>query len=995
MGLMERIGLRKGATVATEVAVAEAQRQGMDSTPFSPGVPLLPTLGVGGQPRLWDTPTGYNTRTRVERGSGRMAFSALKEMSENYDVASMCIAHRIDDIRSLPWNIVAADGVDQSVEKSIAIAKRFMKKPDRQTPFNSWLAMYLEDVLRYDAGCLHKRRDRAGRHYGLEVVSGPTIAPLLDGWGRRPVGDAPAFAQFIQGQVQKWFTAEELIYQPFRPQPDSPYGIAPLEHVLLPANTDIRFQMHFLNYFTQGTVPEGFLVLPEQASNAQQMQEFQALYDAWFYGEEGRKRGMRVLPFGTEVKETKDATFDVNFPMFLLKKVCAAFKVTPADIGFTDDVNKSSGDSQADVQFRTGTLPLVRHIEGILTSYLQDDLGLPVVFQFDTRKDSEDQESIAKADEIHIRNGVVSVDEVREVRYGLPTDPENPAQRFIAVKPDSLTTLAQLQGLGGPTDPETLGPDPEAAPEAAPALPGGGEGEANTMQEGVTPGADAAAQPVTDSMIDSDASDLAPSGPKHIHPDIHQVLYERLMAKSLAGSVEVAGAALKAKDTGRVLMIQRCLDPEDPAAGTWEFPGGHLEPGEDPEDAAQREWEEETGLDWPADASLIGEWSNGKYVGLVYRIASESSVPINTGKGEDGETLAWFDPDHLEGFPALRQELAANLPAETLAKAMRRELSQWRSNTRSRLKRGQEPRRFQGAEHLSQELVDGLYTVLKSAGDEEAANRIFDAAMSATIGGGNPKAPTPPSWRDSPPLTTPYHDIDLELTDHYAPRIAAALGRTLTREQVRSILREQSPQVASRTLSQALSDHSRAAKLDKVLNDLWVDAYHSGAAAARVQLGIDPDALLGWSPGTMAAGPMPTSLSWTQALVQANIDIARVTRTTLNKLQDLITEGLEEGVAVDKLARRLNEFLRDPKRAEMIAHTEMARMATLGAEASYRQGGITQWDLVISSGACPKCVEIEAANPHFIGDTTKMPPVHPRCRCAMAPVETSIRNPFE
>ena len=52
-----------------------------------------------------------------------------------------------------------------------------------------------------------------------------------------------------------------------------------------------------------------------------------------------------------------------------------------------------------------------------------------------------------------------------------------------------------------------------------------------------------------------------------------------------------ASVALIDKD--RVLLIQRARPPYD---GLWSLPGGRLEPGETPEDAAAREVREEVGL---------------------------------------------------------------------------------------------------------------------------------------------------------------------------------------------------------------------------------------------------------------------------------------------------------------------------------------------------------------------------------------------------------------
>ena len=52
----------------------------------------------------------------------------------------------------------------------------------------------------------------------------------------------------------------------------------------------------------------------------------------------------------------------------------------------------------------------------------------------------------------------------------------------------------------------------------------------------------------------------------------------------------VAGVVRRA---GRILIARRAGD--DPLAGSWEFPGGKLRPGETPQAALRREWREEFG----------------------------------------------------------------------------------------------------------------------------------------------------------------------------------------------------------------------------------------------------------------------------------------------------------------------------------------------------------------------------------------------------------------
>ncbi len=136
--------------------------------------------------------------------------------------------------------------------------------------------------------------------------------------------------------------------------------------------------------------------------------------------------------------------------------------------------------------------------------------------------------------------------------------------------------------------------------------------------------------------------------------------------------VSVAGLVVRAADTGRVLMLQRALTEDDPAAGMWEFPGGHLNPGEDPLEGAMREWCEETGHTVP-EGRVVGDWvaCNEIYRGFVYEVPSEGDVSVIEDRdnvanpddpgGDQVESLAWWDVDQLADNPAIRRELLADM----------------------------------------------------------------------------------------------------------------------------------------------------------------------------------------------------------------------------------------------------------------------------------------------------------------------------------------------
>lgn len=146
------------------------------------------------------------------------------------------------------------------------------------------------------------------------------------------------------------------------------------------------------------------------------------------------------------------------------------------------------------------------------------------------------------------------------------------------------------------------------------------------------------------------------------------------------GDVKAAGIAVRAADTGRVLMIQRANAAGDPAAGCWEFPGGILLNGEHPYTGAKREWQEEMGVRLPSGAH-VGEWRSGVYHGFIHEVPKEGKVRINQppeGRRvmnpddpdkDNVEVAAWFHPEQLKRMSSLRDELRVSRPWNRVQKA--------------------------------------------------------------------------------------------------------------------------------------------------------------------------------------------------------------------------------------------------------------------------------------------------------------------------------------
>jgi len=124
---------------------------------------------------------------------------------------------------------------------------------------------------------------------------------------------------------------------------------------------------------------------------------------------------------------------------------------------------------------------------------------------------------------------------------------------------------------------------------------------------------------------------------------------------SSAGTIIKAASACVWRD-GRVLLVER---GRPPGAGAWSLPGGKLEAGEEPLQAALRELREETGLS--AELQLL--------VGIFpIRLAPHGfdihcftgfAAPGEARAASDARSVAWVMPEDAAGLPLAPNVLIA------------------------------------------------------------------------------------------------------------------------------------------------------------------------------------------------------------------------------------------------------------------------------------------------------------------------------------------------
>ena len=104
--------------------------------------------------------------------------------------------------------------------------------------------------------------------------------------------------------------------------------------------------------------------------------------------------------------------------------------------------------------------------------------------------------------------------------------------------------------------------------------------------------------------------------------------------------MECAGAVVRDQH-GRLLLVRR---GHEPALGKWSLPGGRIEPGESPAQAAAREVLEETGLEVEVGDLLqtVDIWGG-------YRVHDFSATVVGgrLRAGDDASDVRWCSPDEV------------------------------------------------------------------------------------------------------------------------------------------------------------------------------------------------------------------------------------------------------------------------------------------------------------------------------------------------------------
>lgn len=429
---------------------------------FSPLQPIPPSAPPA-EPRgrAFDYPVGYNI-SYTPRSYEPISFSTLRALAENCNLVRIILETRKDQVDSFAWNIQVKPNLDldpDSYRMQINVITAMLERPDRVHDWHQWLRALLEDYLVIDAPCIFKRRTRGGDLFSLDLIDGATILPLMDETGREPMPPDAAYQQIIKG-VPAWeFSADELLYMPRNVRSYKLYGMSPVEQIIMTVNTAIMRNVHQLNYYTEGNLPDSIFTLPENW-DVQQVDAFQRYWDSMFVGDLANRRHGKFVPGGVKLQEIRQPPLKDQYDEWLARVICFAFSVTPEP--FIQHVNRATATSAHDRALEEGRLPMLLWIKRLVDRIIREEFKSDVL-EFNWVDDAEvDPLTNNTIMMEQVRAGVRSINEVR-TSQGLDPDANPLADQPMVLTPSGYVPIGANvpEGLGGLKEPV---PDALVAP---------------------------------------------------------------------------------------------------------------------------------------------------------------------------------------------------------------------------------------------------------------------------------------------------------------------------------------------------------------------------------------------------------------------------------------------------------------------------------------------------------------------------------------------------
>ena len=435
----------------------------MSMVPFGPGTPITPgainPLRADGRPdpRRYEYQVAQNINVTETRF---VPFKTLRASADQVDILRRCIEVIKGKVTGLEWDIVLGQDAMEKVKSEsgtdhiramaqardkfndeIDRVRTFWENPDKSNglTFTDWLMVALEEILVIDAWAVWPQKTVGGDLYGLQILDGSTIKPLLDDRGMRPMPPNAAFQQILYGfprsefsansddpDADGEFTSDDLAYMVRNRRSISVYGMSPTERALPLADIYLRRQQWLRAEYTEGVTPELMFESNEEwGTNPDLLRAYENILNDDLSGQTAQRKRSRLLPYGIKPLQLDGygEKFKDTLDMYLIQSICGHYGVQPTEIGY--DAKGGLGGAgyeagKAGNAEALGAQPLVLWLNKMITQLSYAYLGMPreLEFRLMTSKRNDD-EANARKSQIEVTSAGKTINE-RRSELGLP-----------------------------------------------------------------------------------------------------------------------------------------------------------------------------------------------------------------------------------------------------------------------------------------------------------------------------------------------------------------------------------------------------------------------------------------------------------------------------------------------------------------------------------------------------------------------------------------------
>jgi hypothetical protein len=242
---------------------------------------------------------------------------------------------------------------------------------------------------------------------------------VIDDWGRTPQPFAaadgtticpPAYQQVLKGLPAVNYSARDIVYRPRNVRAHRVYGFSPVQQVLMTVNIGLRRQLWQLDYFTEGSIPDALIGVP-QGWTPDQIKQFQDYWDTEFAGDLAKRRRAKFVPGETAAKvvQTKEPQHKDDFDEWLARIICFAFSVPPQ--WATKAMNRATAENQSAQAEEEGLEPTKEWVKDLIDEIVAEEFASPDLELHWLDEDEGDPETVLEG---RLKVGALTLNEMRD-----------------------------------------------------------------------------------------------------------------------------------------------------------------------------------------------------------------------------------------------------------------------------------------------------------------------------------------------------------------------------------------------------------------------------------------------------------------------------------------------------------------------------------------------------------------------------------------------------